>query len=462
MPVAQTEDARGAPDGSRLIDRVARFVGGAGDNADARRMAAAAFVIRVMSAAIAYVSQIVMARWMGGFEFGVYVSVWVWVLLLGHFSNLGLASAAQRFVPFFTGSDDDAGLRGYLGGARLIGLAAGTLVAALGLAFLWRFGHLVATPLLIPLALACLCLPLYVLTDIQDGVARAYNWTDLALGPPYLLRPILILAAMTASHFAGLPTNAVTAMACAVIATWGAGAIQFVALSMRLRTRVSQGPARREPIRWLAVSLPILLVEGFYLLLTYIDVVLLKHLRSPEEVAIYWAAVKTLALVSFVYFSVGAAAAHRFSALHASGDRDGLAELLRQTTRWTFFPSLAATALILALGKPFLMLFGPEFVAGYPAMFLVAVGLLARSAVGPSERFLSMSGRQTLCALIYATSFGFALALGLALIPTWGLIGAAAATATALCLESVLLFAAVRMSLRVGLAGPRRPAPAAP
>ncbi len=83
---------------------------------------------------------------------------------------------------------------------------------------------------------------------------------------------------------------------------------------------------------------------------------------------------KTLALVAFIYFAVAAAAAHRFSEYHEAGDREKLADFLKASIRWTFFPSLAATAVILALGKPFLMMFGPDFVAGYPAMFVVSIG----------------------------------------------------------------------------------------
>ncbi|WP_204323927.1 hypothetical protein, partial [Stenotrophomonas maltophilia] len=73
---------------------------------------------------------------------------------------------------------------------------------------LWRFGALVAQPMLMPLVLAAICLPLYVLTDIQDGIARSYNWTDLALGPPYLIRPILLLGGMAIGHALGLVADA--------------------------------------------------------------------------------------------------------------------------------------------------------------------------------------------------------------------------------------------------------------
>jgi O-antigen/teichoic acid export membrane protein len=422
-----------------IAARIRSFLLDRSDESIAQRMAGAAFLIRVLSAGIAYVSQVLMARWMGGSEFGTYVSVWVWVLLIGHLSNAGLASAAQRFVPEYAERGDRDGLRGFIRGGRRLGIVIATVVAATGLAVLWRFGSLVSDAMLIPLVLAAICLPMFVLTDIQDGIARSWNWTDLALGPPYLIRPFILLGCMAAGYAAGFPSTAVTAMSCAVIATWSAAMIQFVLLNRRMATKVAAGPRRTEPLFWLKTSLPIFVVETFYLALTYTDVILLKQLRGPEEVAVYWAAVKTLALVAFVYFAVAAAAAHRFSEYHVAGDRQKLADFLRASIRWTFFPSLAATILILALGKPFLMMFGPEFVKGYPAMFVVSVGLLARAAAGPVERLLTMSGHQTACALIYGTAFAAAVILCLLLIPPFGMMGAAIATAAALTLESVLL-----------------------
>ena len=70
---------------------------------------------------------------------------------------------------------------------------------------------------------------------------------------------------------------------------------------------------------------------------------------------------------------MSAAVAHRFAAHHVAGDREALAEFAASTVRWTFWPSLAAMALILALGKPILWLFGPDFAAGYPLMFILAI-----------------------------------------------------------------------------------------
>ncbi len=64
-----------------------------------QRLAGKVFLIRVASAILAYGSQVLFARWMGSFEFGIYVYVWTWVLLIGQSLDLGLATAAQRFIP---------------------------------------------------------------------------------------------------------------------------------------------------------------------------------------------------------------------------------------------------------------------------------------------------------------------------------------------------------------------------
>ena len=61
-----------------------------------RRLAGTVFIIRVVSAALAYLSQILLARWMGGSDYGVYVYVWTWVLLLGSMMDFGISASAQR------------------------------------------------------------------------------------------------------------------------------------------------------------------------------------------------------------------------------------------------------------------------------------------------------------------------------------------------------------------------------
>jgi O-antigen/teichoic acid export membrane protein len=427
--------------------RVRAWLADRSDTSLAQRTAGAAFLIRVASAAILFLSQVLLARWMGTFEFGVYVYVWTWVLLLGVISDFGLATAAQRFIPEYTESKAFGMLRGFLTGSRWLALALATLLAALGLVSIKLLEPWLDHYLIVPLYLACACVPLFTLGSMLDGIARSYNWVNLALLPPYILRPVLLIVVMAIGHRAGFAADATTAMMAAVFSTWATAILQLVLVKRRLKTRVAPGPKVYALRTWFRTALPIFMVGSFFLLLTYADVLMLQAFRSPEEVAVYYAAAKTLALVAFVNFAVAAAAGHKFSQYHVAGDRGRLAAFLADSIRWTFWPSLVATALILAAGRPFLWLFGPGFVDGYPLMFILAFGMISRAAIGPVERLLNMLGEQRACALVYAAAFAINIVLCLILIPRYGATGAAIATTSAVVAESLMLFFATRYRL---------------
>jgi O-antigen/teichoic acid export membrane protein len=413
----------------------------------AQRQAGMAFVIRVVAAGLVFVSQIVLARWMGRFEFGIYVYVWTWLVLLGGLMPLGISIAAQRFIPEYTERGDSDRLRGFLAGSRWLCFGLGTAGALAGVALIWLLQNQLAAYYILPFALACACLPAYATSDCQDGIARSYNWIDLAIGPVFLARPLLVLGIMALMFASGWPMTANAAMAAATAAIWATCAIQFLMLERRLRSKVERGPRHYEPGVWLKTGLPIFMVESFYFLLTYTDILVLEIYAGPGEVAVYYAATKTLALVAFVYYAVSAATAHRFSEYHVAGDREKLEAFLASAIRWTFWPSLVATIALLALGKFILQLFGPGFDQGYSLLFVLAIGLLARAAVGPVERLLMMVGEQRICAVAYGLAFVLNLSLCTLLIPRYGGLGAAMSTATALIVESILLFLATRRRL---------------
>lgn len=449
MAVALTDsqDMERVPHPMGPLARARAWLADASHNSLAQKMAGAAFLIRVASAAIAYLSQVLLARWMGSHEFGVYVYVWTWVLLIGGLFDLGLAQSAQKFIPEYTEKKRPDLLRGFLAGSRWLAFAIATLAAVVAILAVWVGAPWLENYLVLPLFLACLCLPVYALSGVQDGIGRSYNWLDVGMAPPYILRPLLLLLLMVGAYEAGFPIDARSAMLAAVGATWITAVVQLLMLNRRLATTAPAGPKTYEVRTWLATSIPIFLVESFYLLLTYTDILVLQQFRPPEDIAVYYAAAKTLALVAFVNFSVSAAVAHRFTEYHVSGDRERLSQFLTESIRWTFWPSLAAIAVVIALGLPFLWLFGPEFASGYPIMFVLAVGLLARAAIGPVERLLNMVGQQNICAAVYAFAFALNLAGCLALAPRFGGMGVAAATAIALVVESVLLFVVTKRRL---------------
>jgi O-antigen/teichoic acid export membrane protein len=425
---------------ARVMARVKAILAERSDNRLAQLVAGKVFLVRVGSAALALVSQVLLARWMGRFEFGIYIYVWTWVLMIGALCDVGLSSAARRFIPEYTERKSLDRLRGFLSGSRWLAFGVATAIGLTG-----AIGVTVLAPWLdhfavVPLYLACLTIPIYGLVQVQAGIAQSYDWPNLALMPFFFWRQLAITVLMGAAYVLGAPTDAVTAMIVAVVTTWAVTIGQLVMLNRRLKAKVPDGLRQYEVKVWFATSIPIFVVEGFYLLLTYVDIIALEHFRSPDDVAVYYAGARLLAIVAFVYFAVAGATTHKFTQYHVSGDKQRLAALFADTIKWTFWPSLAACAIILAFGRPLLGLFGAGFENGYIVMFILAAGMLARASVGPAERLLNMLGERKLCAFVYATAFAINLVLCVILIPSIGIAGAAVSTASALVAESIMLY----------------------
>lgn len=420
-----------------------------GDRSVAQRSAGVAFAVRVANAGLLYVTQVLLARWMGRYEFGIYAYVWTCLGLLGALAPLGLAVSGSRFVAEYRVGRDDDGLRGFLSGARWLCVLLGTVVAGALAAGVILFEDRLTPAYVLPFLIAAAVIPIFTLSSAQDTICRAYNWFELALLPAYLVLPLFVLGALAVTRISGITITATVAVAIAAIGMWTIALGQFFLLRHRLRSTVPPGPRRFEPRRWLATALPIYMNESCYLLLTYADILLLQLFVDPADLAVYFAASKTLAVVIFVYYAVGAASAHRFSEYHVAGDRVKLAAFVHDTVRWTFWPSLAIAVLLIAVGKPLLSLFGPGFAEGYPVMCIVAVGILARASLGPAERLLNMVGEQRACLVVYASALATNVVLCLVLIPLFGILGAAVAVAAAIVVESVLLFVVTKRRLGI-------------
>ena len=95
-----------------------------------------------------------------------------------------------------------------------------------------------------PLYLACVALPLYPVSNMLDGLARPYNAVNIALLPPFVLRPLMLIAAMAAARAAGIAADATTAMAAFAFATWTTTLFQLVLFNRCLASSVPAGPRR--------------------------------------------------------------------------------------------------------------------------------------------------------------------------------------------------------------------------
>jgi O-antigen/teichoic acid export membrane protein len=413
----------------------------------AGRMALTVLGIRIAGAGLAYLSQVLLARWMGADDYGVFAVVWTLALVLGLLASLGFSASPGRFVPTYLAANQMDRLRGFLSASRLLALFTAGLATLIGLEILW-WSRAVIDPVYVwPAAIALLAVPFFALTGVQDAIARSQDLPALGLLSSFIYRPLLLLALILPLVLAGQPVTAAIAAILAVAAHFLTTAHQAWRLQRQLNARVPAGPHRYVLKLWIGVSLPLLMVEGLLQLLSSADVIMVSFWQPPEQVAIYFAASKTLAMVHFVHFAVRSASAHRFAGLAAGKDKTQLAVYARQASRWTFWPSVAGGLGLLLLSPLLLAMFGPQFVDGMPLMAILLIGVLARASIGPADALLGMTGHQKSCAVVYACVFAVNVALNAALIPAYGLVGAAVATALAMIAEAIALAVVSRRKL---------------
>lgn len=177
------------------------------------------------------------------------------------------------------------------------------------------------------------------------------------------------------------------------------------------------------------VSFPMFLSGMMVTVIAQTDVVMLGILATVQDVGVYSIVMKLATLNSFMLASINAIIATKFSGLHAKGDSDALNVLAVRSSKLIFWSTLPITLGLVLLGVPVLALFGETFVSGYVPLLLLLVGQFVNSAAGSVAYFMNMTGSQAVYNYIMMVGALLNIMLNLMLIPPFGIVGAAAASA---------------------------------
>jgi O-antigen/teichoic acid export membrane protein len=411
----------------------------------------AALGVRVLAAGLAYVAQVLLARWLGPAEYGVLAFTQTLVAIAALLACLGFGHAVIRFLALYHEQGDGGLARGFLlySGAVTLAGAAGAGVV------LWAIAPLLANG---PLACGCLwlavaALPAFALGDLVEGVARSQGWTVRALAPPYVFRQAAFLGGVALAGGAGFAFDARLGMQAFTVATYAAAAGAFLLVVPSALGLFAKASPRFATKTWSKAAAPLFLTDLSQLAQQYLDVVVVGVLTSPAEAGVYFAASRIAGLLGFIQFAVGAAFGHRFA--RAAHEGPGALEALYSRLARNVAAIGAAAALVLAaLAPPLLSLFGPGFdEARAIAPILIGAAAL-RLAAGPAEEALAMTDRAPLVWRANMAGAVTAAGLAVALTPHWRGLGAAWAMAAGAAFGAALLLAfastAIRQPARAG------------
>jgi len=442
-------DLGGVDGRGRFFNRARDFLTRKDQDGIARRSAAIALVIRLTSAGLAYFAQVVFARLMGQYEYGVFAYVWVWFLVFAAVGTIGFGDSPVRYVAQLRARGEDDYLRGFVRFAPLVMFAASIAFGLALVAVLPLLGGLIEHDYLMPMAFMAIAIPFACLQAYFEGLGRSYDWTIPALLPNYILRHGLLLLFMVAAIWLGFEPTAKTGFLCLVAALTVSIAYQATTILRRLRKVLPDGPRAYRPAEWVKGSAPFAVLYAAQHLSSFADVLVLSFFVSPAKIAIYFAATRIIQVVNLIPYAATVGTAHLFSASHTRGDHDELQRLCRSVAATTFITAALAVATMVACGDWLLGMFGSGFEAGYVPLLILGIGVFARVSAGPAEDMLNMTGHGNVSASTYLAIVAVNVVLAAVLIVPFGLNGAATATAIALALRAFWLSYSVWRRLRI-------------
>lgn len=409
-------------------------------------------MVRVGNMALGFLVAVVLARSLGPDGYGVYTFVFAIVSLLAVPSKLGLPHVVVRETVRAQLDGDFALMKGlwrWTSGAAAVFslvLAGGGLVVALllgdrldGTGF-WTLGT------------GLVLVPLLALGNLRGAALRGLRRVVLGQLPEMVLRPafhlLLLLGVVLYPAVSLSPANAMGLHALAAGLAFVAGGWMLVrALPAQMRTALVPTYQARA---WIAAAIPLALVSGAALITQYTDVLVVGIFRTPDEVGIYRTAALSATSVAFGQQVVAAVVAPQFARFHATGETARLQRVVTASTRATLLLT-APAVLAVALGGGWFLgqVFGAEYVDASAALSVLLVGQAVDALVGPVGMLLMMTGHEGDTAKGTLVGAGANVVLNLVLVPRFGAVGAAVATAASLSAMNLLLWTTARRRLGI-------------
>lgn len=390
------------------------------------------FACRICGAVLTLGTQVLLARWMGAAELGVYVLAFSWCVLLGTLSTAGFSPAAMRFVNMGLAAGEPGYIRAFIKFGYRVVIAVGGLFTLAGLTGLWLAGQLEQTALVT----ALIIVPVYGVLHYTCAVANGYSRFALGFLPTMVFRPLLFCLLIAAAWLFLPEVSAGLAMgmqAAAVATIAGLTLLVFRAF-LAVQATGPATPARRE---WTRTALSLLIGALFTGYFPEIIIILAGWWLPSDELAVLHISFRIAMLVSFGLFAIDAFTAPEVTRLHAAGDLPGLQRVVNRATRLRFWAGAVSVMVFVLLGRWLLGLFGPEFVAGYALLLILSAGQFVQGAAGPVVRLMSVSGHQDRCLPVFAVSLVASVALIAVLVPLMGASGAALAASLVMMLWAV-------------------------
>lgn len=194
-----------------------------------------------------------------------------------------------------------------------------------------------------------------------------------------------------------------------------------------------------ETKKLLHFSWPLFFVGFFYLIILWINTLLIGYFLSSDEVGVFGAAHSIAMLGLIVVNAFVSIFAPVISDLSNKKEFEKLKSLFKIVTRWTLTLSFPIFFLMIYFAEDILRLsYGEGFIQGAHVLVILSIALMINSVMGAAGALTAMSGKPKIEFFNLGAVLFVDVIISLMLIPRYGILGAAYSTLSAFILLNVI------------------------
>ena len=417
-----------------------------------KRMAYAGVIslmIKMAGAVLSYVSIVVFAHLLDAEQYGRFAFGLNAAIIISAIGNLGTSTGIMRYWPKYLVASDPVRAKGsvelgftlaFWGGIVLIGL--------LGLVSTAR--TLLGLPPEYSFALATGLLGLMIsIGDYSTNLLRAQGSTLVSMLPRDIIWRVAAPALSYLLLHSGLGLSGTDALLISALVLLVLNLWQGAHIARHVRA-LGKGLAAIRDFAALRPSLlPIWMSGIVYAMIQQFDVVIVGSLVSKPDAGAYFAAQKTALMLSLVLIAGGLVTAPQMAALFHAGKLGELQRLCQKLALAIAATTLLGYLVLIGIGGFLLRMFDPAFVTAYPILLIIGFGTVVDAISGPNSYLMQMTNYERPYLKVMLTCYALVVAAQFILVPRFGSMGAAYASAGGVILWNVLVIAFLRRQAKL-------------
>jgi O-antigen/teichoic acid export membrane protein len=386
-----------------------------------------------------FLSQILIARVLGVEAFGLYALGFAAVRICETLARLGLNMGGMRFVSIYK-DESRSKLKGVLISATGISLLNGILIGII----LYFSSDFIAQKifhkanLTEALQLFALSIPFVSSMEVASSLLLGFHTTKYTVYARNFVQPVTYIFLIIFFYFNGFRLDGV------IYAFILSHVVAFIVCILFLKKLFPEFLSKYVTTDYefknlISYSIPLLFVGFLHYFLSWTVILMLGFLGSTKDVGIYRAASQVTILMTVFISAVGSIYAPLVSEMFYEGEKKRIESIFKVTTRWIYIIVLPVSLILVFSSKGIMSIFGAKFIEkGASVLIILTIAQFVNCVTGGVGCTLIMTGKQKLELI---NSLGLVIVnivLNLLLIPQYGIMGAAIATAASVISINIL------------------------